>query len=301
MRVYGHGSFFAYLNRWPIYCGPVLLVLFLVGVVQGTKRAGSRLIGLMACGVILLALEFVVRSWVRENVLPWAMLVVVAAVAWEVRKHRFAVGVWIFLLVFVLHSVLWWRGWFASCGLLRILACVSPITAIVCLRGWNALAGRWTALASHWAARGIAVGVVAATAMIYYIVEPLHQRIFPLERACEFVAKHDLLRGSPMIIFGDPMAQATLGLPPNPGNLVLNDCDAAKEREHLRQAPVGSVGLWDNQHAMAWFGVGISELRGLGYSILFQTDREAWFGVEWVEPGNVPRDQVYVVIRKDGM
>ena len=52
---------------------------------------------------------------------------------------KFAVGIWVFLLIFTLHTVLWWRGWFGSCGLMRILACVRPITAIVCLQGMECI------------------------------------------------------------------------------------------------------------------------------------------------------------------
>jgi hypothetical protein len=57
--------------------------------------------------------------------------------------------------------------------------------------------------------------------------------------------------------------------------------------------------MWDNQHAQAWFGVSISDLPALGYTILFQTQRRAAPSMEWLEPANSPRDQVYVVIRKD--
>jgi hypothetical protein len=203
------------------------------------------------------------------------------------------VGIWAFLLIFTLHTVLWWRGWFGSCGLMRILACVSPITAIVCLRGWNVALAR---AGNFW--RVGAVACVALTAMVYYLIDPLHQRIFPLERACEFVARNDLLRGAPMIVFGDPMAQAALKMRPNPPNLLMNDCDRNRECARLLHVPIGSVGLWDNQHAQAWFGVSIGDLAGLGYSVLFRTEREAWPALEWLEPANSPREQVYVVIRK---
>jgi len=90
-----------------------------------------------------------------------------------------------------------------------------------------------------------------------------------------------------------------LKMPPNPPNLLHNDCDPVKERAHLLQAPVGSVGLWDNQQAQQWFGVSISDLAGLGYSVLFQTQHRPRFAIEWLEPANSPRDQVYVVVRKD--
>jgi hypothetical protein len=288
LRVYGRGSFFAHVNRWPIYCGPVLLALFLAGVI------GTRLKRLVLLGIALLVFELVLPSPIRENILPWPALFLVGAVAWRVRREKFAVGIWVFLLIFTLHTVLWWRGWFGSCGLMRILACVSPITAIVCLHGWNRLFGRVGSFG-----RGLALMLIVLTAMVYYIIDPLHQRVFPLQTACEFVSRNDLLRNAPMIVFGDPMAQAALKMRPNPSNILHNDCDPVKERAHLLQAPVGSVGLWDNQHAQQWFGVSISDLAGLGYTVLFQTEHRPRLAIEWLEPANLPLEQVYVVIRKD--
>jgi hypothetical protein len=292
LRIYGHGTFFAYVDRWPLYCGPVLLVAFLAGVYA--KKRGSRLNRLLLAGLGLLVFELIAPGPIRENILPWAGLALAAAVAWEVRQWRFAVGVWAFLLIFVLHTVLWWRGWFASCGLMRIMACVAPITAVVCLNGWNLLGPR----IGPWG-RGVALAAIVLTAMAYYVVEPRHQRIFSLQRTCDFAAQHDVLSSAPMIIFGDPMAQATLRLPPNPPNILRNDCDRFTECNHLLHAPIGSTGFWDNQHAQEWFRVSVDDLPALGYTILYRTESRPRVALEWLEPLSLPREQVYVVIRKD--
>jgi hypothetical protein len=301
IRIYGRGPFFSHVNRWPVYCGPVLMLLFLVGLVGGENALpfGSRLNRerLIVAGVVLLILEVLVPSVVRENILPWPALGLMGAIAWSVRGRKFAVCVWVFLLIFALHSVLWWRGWFGSCGLMRILACVGPITAIICLRGWNVIADR-----IGWGRRvlgAVAIGAMGATALGYYVVEPLHQRVFPLQKACEFANRGRLLEKAPAVVLGDPMAQVCLHMPANPGNLVPNDCDRARECQRLLHAPIGSVGIWDNQHAQAWFHVGPSDLPALGYSILHEVHQRPAFAVEWLEPANLPREQVYVVIRKD--
>jgi hypothetical protein len=292
LRVYGHGSFFAHVNRWPVYCGPVLFVLFLAGVGRYVIGPGSR--RLLLLGIGLLILELVLPAEIRENILPWPALLFAGAIGWEVRREKFAVGIWVFLLIFTLHSVLWWRGWFGSCGLMRILACVAPITAIICLAGWNAIANRVSKVG-----RVLAVSTIGLTAVGYYIVDPLHHRIFPLQTACQFISGHNLLRDAPMIVFGDPMAQAAIEMPPNPPNLLHNDCDRIVECARLLHTPIGSVGLWDNQHAQAWFGVAISDLAALGYSVVFRTEYHPRLAIEWLEPANSPRDQIYVVIRKD--
>jgi len=294
LRIYGHGTFFAYVDRWGLYCGPVLLVAFLAGVGRKALPFGARLNGVMIVALALLVAELVAPGSVRQSILPWVGLALAGLVAWEVRRWRFAVGVWTFLLIFTLHTVLWWRGWFASCGLMRILACVAPITAVVCLYGWNVIGPRIGA----WG-RGLALAAIVMTAMAYYIVEPRHQRIFSLQRTCDYASQHDLLAMAPMIIFGDPMAQAALRLPPNPPNILRNDCDWFTECNHLLRAPIGSAGFWDNQHAQEWFRVSVDDLPTLGYTILYRTEFRPRLAVEWLEPLSLPREQVYVVIRKD--
>jgi hypothetical protein len=268
-----------------------LFPLFLAGIVRGNR------LGWIVAGGGLLVLELVMPSGVRENVLPWAVLGLTGAVAWNVRGRKFAVCVWVFLLIFALHSVLWWRGWFGSCGLMRILACVGPITAIICLRGWNVIA---ELVPRGRAALGaVAIVAMGLSAMGYYVVDPSHQRIFPLQKACDFVTSGGLLTNAPEVVTGDPMAQVCLHLPPNPGNVLQNDCDRLRECQELLRAPIGSVGVWDNQHAEAWFHVGPADLGTLGYSVLFEVRQRPMFAIAWLEPANLPREQVYVVIRKD--
>jgi hypothetical protein len=180
---------------------------------------------------------------------------------------------------------------------MRILACVAPITAIVCLRGWNLIAERVARGRAILAA--VAIAAMGATAMGYYVVEPSHQRIFPLQRACEFVTRGGLLSGAPALVLGDPMAEVCLHLPANVANLVANDSERNRECEDLLNAPFGSVGIWDNQHAEAWFHVGPADLGRLGYSVLLKVHQRPAVAIQWLEPANLPRDQVYVVIRKD--
>ncbi len=302
MRIYGHGSFFAYPNRWPLYCGPVLFPLFVLGMIRSPgctsgAASGAGNVVLLASGGALLILETTLGPEIRENVLPWAAFLLAGAIAWSVRREKLAVCVWVFVLIFTLHSVLWWRGWFGSCGLMRILACVGPITAIICLRGWNFVADRLSGFHRTLGVAGIAA--MGLTAMGYYLVEPTHQRIFPLQRACEFVTKTGLLANVPKIILGDPMAQVSLHMGPNPSNVMANQCNRAGECKRLLDVPIGSAGLWDNQHAQAWFHVSPADLPTLGYSVLFEARQRPAIAIEWLEPANLPRQQIYLVIRKD--
>ncbi|HMB28148.1 MAG TPA: hypothetical protein VKS99_08580, partial [Blastocatellia bacterium] len=62
---------------------------------------------------------------------------------WRLLKRReFMCGVSVFLVLFVAHSLMFWRGWFGAAGYARYFVCVSPAVALIALAGWNELAER---------------------------------------------------------------------------------------------------------------------------------------------------------------
>ena len=251
----------------------------------------------------LLIAELLLPSRFVETILPWSAIAVVIAIAWTRRNEKIALAWCAFLLIFLLHSILWWRGWFASCGLLRILACVGPVTAVTCLAGLNRanlwFTGRDVSLASRKTIATAAMILMAFTTIAFYVADPIHHRIFPLERCCDFARAHNLLATAPEIVLGDPMAQPCLNLPANPTNLMPHNCDRRQEVEHFLEAPIGSAGFWDNQHAQGWFQVSIADLPTLGFTILYETHHQAMNNNDYLGFTSGPPDQTYVVIRKD--
>jgi hypothetical protein len=355
MPIYGRGSFFDYINRFPLYTGPVLLPFFLLGLHPLLRH---KLV--IACAVVLLILEWTLPWWQEQYVLPWFGLALVVALGWARRREKIAIAWWAFLLVFALHSVLWWRGWFASCGLLRILACAAPIIAVICLQGFNramaflrrrhlklfppplVIRGRAGVGAERfddpsgpndpapsaknphldpppeymgrrkdkWRRKGgspeglgrfLAAGMLAMMALwtvLLYVGDRYHYRVFPMQKVCDFVAERHLLADAPVIIFGDPTAQAYLRLPPNPTNLLRHYSERDRECASLLSAPIGSIGMWDNQHAMEWFNVRIQDLPTLGYSVLYDVRQNPPALARLFTPPWAESEMHYVVIRK---
>jgi hypothetical protein len=296
--MYGTGSFFSYLDRWPHYCGFVLLPLFLLGVARINRPPW-----VWACGAAVLILQLLAPPGIRETILPWPALAVIIAMAWFARRGKFAIAWWAFLLIFTLHTILWWRGWFGSSGLLRILVCVSPITAVICLRGWNVAAGwlRRTGLdsqARNWIAAAAIAGM-ALVAIAYYIQDPTHYRIFGTHAACEYAREHHLIDAAPLLIMRDPIAVAELDLPPNPTNLLPLVENRAVECRLLLAAPIGSIGFWDDQHQFEPTNVDLRDLPTLGYTVLYQSQRTIYRPAAWLQGKPWTLAQVHVVIRKD--
>ena len=261
MAIYGSGSFFSYINRIPVYGGIALFPLFLLGLC-GLLRWPW----LCAAGIVVLASELIVPASVRETVLPFAMLAVLGGFAWVWRREKIAIAWWAFLLVLSLHSVLWWRGWFASAGLLRILACVSPVFAMICLRGWNQLQRAPLRVAAKRVLTIALFVVMPLTAINVYALDPAHYHVFGYRALAAYAMDHHLLQNAPKIIVRDPIAEPELGIPPNPDNVLVSLPDRAPELAVLQSAPAGTIGFWDDQNP----NINPGDLSKLGYQVIFE-------------------------------
>lgn len=228
VAAYGSGSLFRYVVNWPTYCGPVLLPLFILGLLPALTRPMA---------------------------LPWTI--------WGA--------------VFVVHSVLWWRGWFASVGVLRIMACTSPITAVICLHGWNLIASsrfwRQQPRKRRFALAATVMTVAVATPAIDYVADYRNHRPRLIRAAVNFVNRHDLLADAPDFFVSDELALAMLDYPARSDRFRPNLWGRQKQLDMLAGLSPGAVGIWDNNRGLQWFGVTIDELASLGFEVVFQADQ----------------------------
>ena len=117
------GDFLWYINRFPytgassIY-GSGDLSFFLMSY---EKAVGKSLGSLFVLGGVFALYEFVINRGVNKSKTFYAVLFLLCLP----------------LLYLALHSVLWWKGIGGSLGLLRVLAGVSPLAAILSLKGIN--------------------------------------------------------------------------------------------------------------------------------------------------------------------
>ncbi|MDP9172267.1 MAG: hypothetical protein M3O30_00175 [Planctomycetota bacterium] len=297
--IYGHGSVFSYINHWPLYCGPIILPLWFLGL----QRLGRQRI-LCASLVVILASQFFVSQAFCDEILCWPTLALIGALAWSRRREKITIAWWAFWLIFTVHTVLWWRGWFGSDGLIRILACVAPITAVICLGGWN-VAWDWLNKMRcpdllRWSINSAILAALLITAVIYYTQDPTHYRIFGERALCDFMRSRDILAGAPMLALRDPIAQIELNLAPGEGNFIPFRLDRAAECAELLHAPIGTAGIWDDQHTGEAFNVNLQDLPRLGFTVLREFRQT--IGSHTL-PLLIWRrhaiEQVFVVIRKD--
>ncbi len=230
------------------------------------------------CGLPLFAafMAGIVPAIRRSMWLPWVMWATVIGV----------------------HSVLYWGGWFASCGLIRIMACSSPVTAVICLYGWNTFAALMGSQFRKPAT--IAFSIVAAVwAVGDYCFNREHMHCFPLQRCADFVKREHLLDSRPYFFTGDKIATAMLLGPNLPADKQVEmECDPQLVRKSLAALPIGSIGVWDDEQAAVWHGHTIQDLTSHGFTVLFDAKTPVYSFSSFVH-GRCLFDVHYVVLRKD--
>jgi hypothetical protein len=235
------------------------------------------------CGGILtvLFLAGIKPSWNRWMALPWAL----------------------WLLVFVVHSILFAEGWFASAGLMRIMASTSPVTALICLYGWNQIAQiQWMQRMPQFRRRLLG-GAALAGALIWaigsYLLYPPNWHTSTLCETAHYVRDNRLLDGAPRFFAADEIVRAEIDLGNGAPGVVKNIWSKPDELQMLSRLPIGSVGEWDNQRGIDFFQIDIPELLSRGYVVIHEVQRPI---LRW-RRGNLGwmperETQRYVILRK---
>lgn len=218
---------------------------------------------------------------------------------------------WIVWLVIIgVHSILYWRGWFASLGLMRIMVTSSAVTALVCLNGWNFLLDQIArfdrtrtlniVLTAGWLIFGTWVVVTR------YIDDPQHLHCLPAYGCADYIKKHRLIPPGGTFFCSDKMLLVPLGYPKAPMTVVWNQWGhgndrGGPQRNVLAGLPSGAIGVWDNREAKWWFDLDIDQLPALGFEILHREKYIAKsYPPKWWYKRNPgwPEPLEYAVVRK---
>jgi len=240
----GHGELLHYVHNWREYCGPILIYPFYIG---------------FACAVLATVFPFVASSRRRFASAPSCLPSVALPIA-----------VW--LIVFTLHSFLWWRGMFGSLGLLRWIVPTAPLTAIFCLCGLNLIADllRLVRIAAPIRATLaiLTIALAATNAILFSASGPYRYHGFAIRRCVAYILDNHLLESAPALLLGDAIAYAEL---PGPQKLdtASNAWDRKSQLAIVRRMPPGSIALWDDQQAQMWHCITIEDLQSQGFRILY--------------------------------
>ncbi|MEI6123608.1 MAG: hypothetical protein WCQ95_08270 [Bacteroidota bacterium] len=125
--------------------------------IWGAPLAGLFVFGMAA--IVQNSIKLIRKKEIQESRLPEEIFLIYGT----------------FAVYFILHSILWWKGWANSLGLLRVLAAVIPCSALICLRGLN-----MAMLPVFKKKKIIAYGIIALV-LIFVVRNPFKQQYFPFK------------------------------------------------------------------------------------------------------------------------
>ncbi len=193
------------------------------------------------------------------------------------KKREFSTGVSAFLVLFVTHSVMFWRGWFGSAGYARYLVCVAPAIALITLAGWNDLVER-EAKFFNLSRNSIAAIVFALSALVCVLyvdgwrftrdaraveemVEWFRAHPRPISR---LISSQTYMR----IVFDRDQWEKPTFTNDREFNLAL-----------IRQSPRQTLIFWDEDTGPKWYGLRAGDFEAAGYNRLKSEEfkLQGWF------------------------
>jgi hypothetical protein len=180
------------------------------------------------------------------------------------REGIFRRGMGAFATIFIVHSILYTRGWFGAAGYARYFVCVAPVTAIVALAGWP----DWGT--ARWRRAALAAGLIFC--VIYgdvlhhgrdaIAIRDLYQR-FRQSPATGELPVTRLVNSQPyMRIIFDRDHWEMPGL----------SSDRDRNLATLRGLPPGTLVFWDAETGPGWYHLTPVDLEAAGFELLLSRD-----------------------------
>lgn len=200
---------------------------------------------------------------------------------WQLLKRReFVHGTSAFLTLFILHSLMFARGWFGSAGYARYFVCVSPVIALITLVGWNRMT--WPNLSKPVVATSVLV-VALLTCLIYVDGTRFTRDARAVEQMVGWLRFHhpEMVETSSgqvtRLICSQAYTRSLIDRDPQEAPSLT--ADLGHNMELLRQSPVGTLVLWDEETGPKWYRLRAQDFEAAGYERLNSQEfrLEGWF------------------------
>ncbi|MBO0726134.1 MAG: hypothetical protein J2P52_11085, partial [Blastocatellia bacterium] len=190
---------------------------------------------------------------------------------WRLLKRReFTCGVSALLVLFVAHSLMFWRGWFGSAGYARYFVCVSPAIALITLAGWNDLAVETQNLASlRSGARRNALAAITLAGS--FLISAVYVDSWKFTRDAQAVdVMFEWFRANERPIARLVCSQAYMWAVFDRDQWERPPFTADRERNMalIRQSPPRTLVFWDEETGPKWYGLRTGDFESAGYVLL---------------------------------
>ncbi|MFM8392572.1 MAG: hypothetical protein ACKOB4_01455 [Acidobacteriota bacterium] len=239
-----------------------------------------------------------------EIVGPFLLLPFLVGLGQLLRSRRQMKLTSVFLLFFLLHTILRAWGLLGSAGYPRYLVSISPVIALITLCGWNSLADFFQHSARWWRT-AVATTILATSAWFNFIyadgaewsrdaraIQQVHHW---------FVNEQRKQNNLPVtrLIWNEPFACILFDRDPWENPEWTHDRE--QDLEMLRSSPAGTLVVWDRLIGPKWFGIQSEDFEQAGFRRIYTGNfrleghfiNRSWFGY------GGPRHQTYYLLYKD--
>jgi hypothetical protein len=182
------------------------------------------------------------------------------------KRRQFTLGTSSFLSIFVLHSLMYWRGWFGSAGYARYLVCVSPVIALIALVGWKSLAdGRSRFFNTANARFGVSVLVLSLAFCLAYVDGWQYSRDAIAIREMKSWFEANVKPVSRLIC---SQAYMRIVFDRDPRENPVFTGDRERNLELVRQSPGRTLVFWDEETGPKWYQIRANDFESAGFDRL---------------------------------
>lgn len=216
----------------------------------------------------------------------------------SLKRREFVFATSSFLTLFVLHSLMFSRGWFGSAGYARYFVCVSPAIALITLAGWNAMVGRqWKFFGLAKPAVTASIVLLAAVVCLVYVDSIRFTRdARAVDRMYTWLrTKHpQIIDRTERLICSQ--AYARILLDRDPWEKPSFSANRESNLDLIRKSPAGTLVLWDEDTGPKWYKLQADDFVASGYELLGSQSftLKGWFlRLDWKYWGGPRFQQMY--------
>ncbi len=197
---------------------------------------------------------------------PWFLVPFVVGLWHSLKRRELLAAASAFLTLFVLHSLMFSRGWFGSAGYARYFVCVSPAMALLTLYGWNRLTELRVSLFKP--DNLMATSVALALSLLFCVAYVDLTRFTRDARAVETM--YEWLRNNPQPVARLISSQVypRILLDRDPWEKPSFGSDPDYNRKLLEQSPSQTLVLWDAETGPKWYRLQAEDFVNAGFSLL---------------------------------
>lgn len=188
------------------------------------------------------------------------------------RRRELAFATSSFLTLFVLHSLMFARGWFGSAGYARYFVCIAPVTALIALVGWHELAAN----RPRRLVRVGALALAALTCFVYVDSIRFSRDAFAIQEMCDWLSGNTSLLDRSSADYHKRLitsqAYARILLDRDPLENPAFTADRQHNLELIRQSPEGTLVFWEAETGPKWYRLQAEDFQAAGYEVLKSQD-----------------------------